>query len=479
MLIKELIQGADYTACTAPDTLDITDLCFDSRTVRPGMAFAAVRGVKADGHDYIDAAVQAGASLIIAKRDVPGTPTLVTDDPEAALAVMAANMAGNPARDMTFIGITGTKGKTSTAFFVKDILDRVPGVKCGLIGTVCNMAGDENLGEAHNTTPTVTELHQLLAVMRGKGCTHVIMEVSSHALALERLSGLRFRVGVFTNLSQDHLDFHGNMENYLAAKCILFSMSDIGIVNADDAAAPTVLASAKCPMRTFSVKSGDLTAQNIVQREADGVDFTVCEGGRTLPISFPVPGLFSVYNALAAMSAARALDIPLETAVSALEAAPEVPGRAQTVRTNTPYRVIVDYAHSPDSVEKIVETVKGFTVGRVISVLGCGGNRDKTKRPKMSAAAARGSDYVILTSDNPRFERPEDILADMMPGLEGIDTPHQVIVDRREAIHAALDLARERDTVLIMGKGHEPYQEICGVRHHFDDCEEVLAYVNK
>ena len=480
MLLRELLKDAPYTSFDGDDSMDIAELCFDSRLVKPGYAFAAVKGVKADGHDYIPAAVEAGASIIIAKYAVSGVPTVVTSDPEATLAAMTANFYGNPARDMVFVGITGTKGKTSTAFFVKTILDSRPGIKCGLIGTVCNMAGDEVLGEAHNTTPTVTELHALLAEMQAKGCTHVVMEVSSHALALGRLDGIRFAVGVFTNLSQDHLDFHGTMENYLAAKCRLFTMTDTGAVNIDDPDSEAVRRAARCPMHTYSMwpeKAADMTAVNVVQREADGVDFTVrLAGGGEYPVSFPVPGLFSVYNAMAALSAVQALGVPMDEAVRALEKTPGVPGRAETVRVNADFRVIVDYAHSPDSVEKIVGTVAGFTLGRVISVLGCGGNRDRTKRPKMAAAAAAGSDYVILTSDNPRFEEPEAILAEMLPGVEHGDTPYRVIPDRRTAIRAALGMAQPRDTVLIMGKGHEPYQEIRGVKHHFDDREEVRAY---
>ncbi|MEA4823480.1 MAG: UDP-N-acetylmuramoyl-L-alanyl-D-glutamate--2,6-diaminopimelate ligase [Clostridiaceae bacterium] len=479
MLLRDLLRGVPYRACTGEDTLEITELCFDSRVCKPGMAFAAVRGVAADGHQYIDAAVRAGASLVIAKYPVEGTPTVVTDDPEATLAGMAANFYGNPARDMTMIGVTGTKGKTSTTYFIKAILDREPDVKCGLIGTVCNMAGDEYLGEAHNSTPTVTELHCLLADMRARGCTHVVMEVSSHALALGRVDGIRYRVGVFTNLSQDHLDFHGTMENYLAAKCRLFGLTEEGVVNIDDPASAAVLQSAPCPMHTYSMREdsgANMTARDAKQREADGVDFHVRVGGEEREVRFPVPGLFSVYNAMAALAVAHVLGISLTEAVEALERTHGVPGRAEVVRVDAPFRVIVDYAHSPDSVEKIVDTVAGFTVGRVISVLGCGGNRDRTKRPKMTAAAARGSDYVIVTTDNPRFEEPEDILRDMLPGFEHEGCPYQVILDRRAAIHAALSMAEARDTVLIMGKGHEPYQEVRGVRHHFDDREEAIAY---
>ncbi len=476
MLLRDLLCGVPYDAVSGDDSPDIQDICFDSRVCRPGMLFAAVRGVKADGHDYIPAAVEAGASAVIAKYPVQGVTTVVTGDPEATLAAVTANFYGNPARDMTLIGITGTKGKTSTAFFVKSVLDREEGVKCGLIGTICNMAGGESLGEAHNTTPTVTELHRILSEMRARGCTHVVMEVSSHALELGRLSGLHFAVGIFTNFSQDHLDFHGTMENYLAAKCRLFSMTDTGAVNLDDPASAEVLRMARCPMKTFScTRAADMTARDITERGADGVDFTVSAAGRDMRVRFPVPGQFSVYNAMAALSAVLALGVEPERAVRALEETPGVPGRAEVVRVDAPYRVIVDYAHSPDSVEKIVETVADFTRGRVISVLGCGGNRDRGKRPKMAAAASHRSGYVILTTDNPRFEEPEDIMRDILPGIEGTDCPYRVVLDRREAIHAALGMAEPGDTVLIMGKGHEPYQEIRGVRHHFDDREEVRA----
>lgn len=480
MLLRDLLKGAPYDALTGDDSLDIADICFDSRVCRPGMAFAAVRGVKADGHDYLPAAVEAGASAVIAKYPVEGVASVVTRDPEATLAAMTANLYGNPARGMTIVGITGTKGKTSTAFFVKSVLDREEGVKCGLIGTIRNMAGAESLGEAHNTTPTVTELHRLLYEMRARGCTHVVIEVSSHALALGRLDGIRFAVSVFTNFSQDHLDFHGTMESYLDAKCRLFSMSDSGAVNLDDPASAQVLRAAKCPMRTFACRAAaDMTADGVVEREADGVDFTVHTEGAERRVRFPVPGQFSVYNAMAALSAVLALGVPLERAAQALERTPGVPGRAEVVRVDAPYRVIVDYAHSPDSVEKIVETVADFTRGRVISVLGCGGNRDRGKRPKMAAAASHRSGYVILTTDNPRFEEPEAIMRDILPGIERTDCPYRVVLDRREAIHAALEMARPGDTVLIMGKGHEPYQEIRGVRHHFDDREEVRAFFGR
>ncbi len=479
MKLKALLSGVPYVTTTAPLNMEITDLCFDSRVCRPGMAFACVKGLRADGHDYIGAALENGAALIIAKHAVDGVPTVVTDEPEITLAFMAGNFYGNPAREMTFIGVTGTKGKTSTTFFIKYLLEQTLGVRVGLIGTIRNMAGDIDLGESHNSTPTVTELHALLRQMRDAGCTHVVMEVSSHALALGRVDGIRFRVGVFTNLSQDHLDFHGTMENYLQAKLRLFRMSDVGVVNIDDPASARVLEAAACPIKTFSMQhdEADVYAKDVEQRGADGVDFNVYANGRSAHVKFPVPGLFSVHNALVALSAALELDAEFDDAVRILAEVPHVPGRAEVVPVHAEFRVIVDYAHSPDSVAKIVETVAGFTAGRVISVLGCGGDRDRTKRPKMADAAARGSDHIILTTDNPRFEEPADIIQEMLPGVAHTDCPYEVVIDRREAIRHALDLARPRDTVLIMGKGHEPYQEVCGVRHHFDDREEVLSYM--
>ena len=313
--------------------------------------------------------------------------------------------------------------------------------------------------------------------MKARGCTHVVMEISSHAMALGRAAGLQFACAIFTNLSQDHLNFHKTMENYLAAKAMLFAQSDVGIINMDDPASVTILETATCKVESLSAKdaSAALFAREIRLR-ADCVTFTAVAQGASVPVTMPTPGLFSVYNALCALGAAVSLGVSLPDAVWALEKAGGVPGRAEVVQIPADFRVVVDYAHSPDSVEKIVEAAGEFTKGRLISIVGCGGNRDRTKRPKMAAAAARGSAVVILTTDNPRDELPEDIIDEMLPGLAGTSAESKVVVDRREAIRYALSIAGAGDTVLIMGKGHETYQEVRGVRSHFDDREEVRAY---
>ena len=477
MKLSALLQDVPYIRIEGCSEMEISGLDFDSRRCKAGTAFGAIARESVDGHSYIDAAVANGASVIVAKYPVEGVCTVVCENPNETFSRMVANFHGNPQSGMKLIGITGTKGKTSTAFYVKAILDAQNGTKCGLMGTVQNMAGDEKLGDAHNSTPEVTELYELLSAMRQRGCTHAVMEVSSHAMALGRVAGLQYACSVFTNLSQDHLNFHKTMENYLAAKAMLFAQSDTAVINVDDPASAVVLDAATGKVRTLSTKCGDasLFARDI-ELKSDCVTFTAVADGAEASVTMPTPGLFSVYNALCALGVAVSLGILLTNAARAIETAGGVPGRAEVVQIPADFRVVVDYAHSPDSVEKIVEATSEYTKGRLISIVGCGGNRDRTKRPKMAAAAARGSDVVILTTDNPRDEVPEDIIAEMVPGLEGTKAESKIIVDRREAIHHALRIAKPGDTVLIMGKGHETYQEVRGVRSHFDDREEVRNY---
>lgn len=479
MRLDELLKGAPAEQILAPADLDITEICFDSRKCGPGKAYAAVPRPATDGHAYIPAAVEAGASLIVAREPVEGVHCVVAEDTAAVMACMAANLYGRPADSMKMIGITGTKGKTSTAFFVKQLLEETLHAKVGLLGTICNMAGDEVLSQAHNTTPEAPELHEMLAQMRDKGCTHVVMEVSSHSLALGRVSGIRFAAGVFTNLSQDHLDFHGTMENYLAAKAKLFAQCGRAVINRDDPAGASLLPGLPCPVDTIGRTDADIMLEDIDLHATDGVRFTMRIGTKSCPVEVHTPGMFTVYNAAAAIAAVHALGAKIEKCAAAMGTFGGVPGRVEPVAIGRDFRVIVDYAHSPDSVEQVSRTAREFTKGRLISVLGCGGNRDRTKRPLMAAAAARYGDIVILTTDNPRFEEPEAIIDEMIPGLDGASVRWEKVVDRREAIFRALDLAEKDDTVLIMGKGHENYVEIRGVRTHFDDREPVREWAEK
>jgi len=477
MKLRELLEGIEVKSVNCCLDMEIDSICYDSRRASPGTAFVAARRVGADGHDYIDNAIEEGTSLVVSEREIKDNYHVVVEDGNKALAVMSANMYGNPAKKLKMIGVTGTKGKTTVAFFIKSILEKTTGKKVGLIGTIQNMIGDEVL-ESRNSTPDAPELHALLGRMVDSGCEYAIMEVSSHSLAIGRVYGIDYEVGIFTNLSQDHLDYHKTMEAYLEAKTKLFSMCKTAVVNLDDAASAKVLEKTTGKKFTFSINQNDasLQAKNIRFLEDQGCSFEALTDMGIGRIYLSTPGIFTVYNALAAIGCCVNLGIPLLDISKALKDTEPVRGRVEVVPTNTDYKVIVDYAHSPASVENVLTAVRGFTSERIISIIGCGGNRDKTKRPIMAESAAKLSDYVILTTDNPRNEDPKDILNDMLPGLKGAKTPYEVIVDRAEAICRALSIAKKGDTVLIMGKGHETYQEVNGVRSHFDDREEVLKY---
>lgn len=477
MLLRELLEGVEIVKiCADPDT-QIDSVCYDSRRVCAGSAFVAAKRIGADGHDFIDNAIEEGAEVIVSEKELPGVPFIQVVDGNRALAVMSANLYGNPARKMKLIGVTGTKGKTTTSFFIKSVIEKTTGKKVGLIGTIQNMIG--NVTQAsRNSTPEAVELHSLLRQMYDGGCEYVVMEVSSHSLAIDRVYGLEFEIAIFTNFSQDHLDYHKTMESYLDSKMKLFAMCKLGIVNIDDEASEHVMSSGTCEFATYGIESNDadLQAKNIRFLEDQGCSFEALTYDSIERIYLSTPGIFTVYNALAAAICCLKLGINLTDIASALRKTEPVRGRVEIIPTGTKYKVIVDYAHSPSSVESVITAVRSFTKGRIISLIGCGGNRDKTKRPIMALAATSGSEHVIFTTDNPRSEQPEDIIKDMIEGLDSSKASYEVIVDRRTAIHRALDLAREGDTVLIMGKGHETYQEINGERIHFDDREEILLY---
>ena len=313
--------------------------------------------------------------------------------------------------------------------------------------------------------------------MKDAGCTHVIMEVSSHSLVLDRVYGIRFAVGAFTNLTQDHLDFHKTMEEYRRAKALLFAISDKGVINLDDPAAKAMLADAQCPCLTFSCEkdAADLTAKNL-KLHADGVEFVAATKGDLARVKLPIPGHFSAENALTALGIVLQLGMPLADAAKSLATATGVKGRVEVVPTDTDYTVLIDYAHSPDGVENVLRAVRGFAKGRVVALFGCGGDRDRTKRPKMGKIAAELADFCIVTSDNPRTEDPQAIIDDILEGMKDSKTPMQVIVDRPEAIHWALAHAKKDDIIVLMGKGHETYQEVNHVKHHMDEREIVADY---
>ena len=476
MLLSRLIRGIALTDQIGRD-VEITSLTCDSRTVSPGGLFAAFRGEKTDGTQFIQEALDRGAAAVLCAQppDRPG-PWLLTSDPRGAFGQMAANWFGRPGERMTLVGVTGTNGKTTTTYLLKGVLEAVCQTKVGLIGTNQNLIGDEVI-ETERTTPESYELHALFARMRDAGCTHVIMEVSSHSLVLDRVHGIPFAVGAFTNLTQDHLDFHKTMEEYRKAKALLFSISKKGVINLDDAAAEKMLADAKCPCMTFSCgkPEADLEATDL-QLHADGVEFTAQYQGEKADVKLPIPGHFSVENALTALGIVLQLGMPLADAAKSMATATGVKGRVEVVPTDTDYTVLIDYAHSPDGVENVLKAVRGFAKGRVVALFGCGGDRDRTKRPKMGKIAADLADFCVVTSDNPRTEEPKAIIDDILEGMKDSDTPMQVIVDRPEAIHWALAHAQKDDIIVLMGKGHETYQEVNHVKHHMDEREIVAEY---
>ncbi|MCI7735444.1 MAG: UDP-N-acetylmuramoyl-L-alanyl-D-glutamate--2,6-diaminopimelate ligase [Dysosmobacter sp.] len=480
MKLKELLEGIEVLDATADMEMEILHVSYDSRATQPGDLFVAMTGFAADGHAFIGKARAAGAAAVLCQKlpEDPAVPYVRVADSRRALAEVGANFFGHPADSMTMVGVTGTNGKTTTTYLLKSILEQAAGAKVGLIGTNQNMIGEEVI-PTERTTPESFELQRLFAQMRDAGCTHVVMEVSSHALALDRVYGVHYAVGIFTNLTQDHLDFHKTMEAYCDAKAILFRNCDAGVCNADDPWTERLLKDATCRKFSYAEQAAaDLRAENVCL-EADHVAFDAVTKEKSVPIRVNIPGGFMVYNTLDVLGAALMLGIPLEKSADVLARVPHVKGRVEVVPTpGKDYTVLIDYAHSPDGLENVLTSVKGFAKGRTIALFGCGGDRDKTKRPKMGKIAAEIADFVVVTTDNPRTEKPGDIIADILPGMQDSDTPHVVVEDRIEAIHWAMDHAEPGDVIVLCGKGHETYQEVNHVKHHMDEREIVADYLN-
>ena len=476
MKLREIIQHIRVLSMTADPETEIGGISYDSRRTLPGDLFVAVRGFEVDGHRFIPKAVENGAAVILCETPpADGTPYVQTDDCRLGLALCSRDFFGNPAAEMKMVGITGTSGKTSSSYLLKHLLEREKDAKVGLIGTNGNWIGDEFLHTEH-TTPESYELHKLFRRMADEGCTHVVMEVSSHSLTLERVAGITFDVGVFTNLSQDHLDFHKDMEDYAAAKRKLFSQCREGWLNADDPWTPFMLEGAECPCRTFSAErnDADLVAKD-VRLSASGVRFAAMCGGKLAITKLGIPGMFSVYNALAVMAAGLGLGIPLADCAEAMESAKGVKGRMELVPSDGDYAILIDYAHKPDALEKVLKTLRPVTRGRLIVLFGCGGDRDRGKRPIMGHIAAELADVCVVTSDNPRTEQPMAIIEEILSGMKNSATAVQVIEDREKAIAWAIDKAGPGDVILLAGKGHEDYQVVGKEKHHMDEREIVAS----
>ena len=479
MKLLELLKDIPVLESNVSMELDIAHVAYDSRKVTPGGLFVAISGFAADGNRFIPMALEKGAAAVVTARKPEGdVPYILVESDRQALALIGCNFYGHPARSMKMVGVTGTNGKTSVTLILKHVLERTLGAKVGLIGTTANMIGDEVI-PTERTTPESFELQGLFARMRAAGCTHVVMEVSSHAIALDRVAGVRFDAAGFTNLTEDHLDFHKTMDDYCDTKAELFRRCSKGVINADDSYAPRFLDAAECSVLTTAVAGeGSLTAGNLELR-ADGIDFDAVLNGKTVRVSLGIPGKFTVYNALTVLGLAVSLGVSLPAAARALADAPGVKGRVEVVPTpGEDYTVLIDYAHTPDGLENVLSAVRGFCKGRLIAVFGCGGDRDPIKRPIMGEIGARLADIAIITSDNPRTESPEAIIADITPGADKAGKAYEVVVDRIEAIRRAMTIAREDDIIVLAGKGHETYQEIMGVKHHMDE-REIVADILK
>ena len=478
MKLRELLQGIKVIESTANLELEIENIYYDSRKVTENSLFVAISGFASDGNRFIPMALSKGASAVVtAKKPDGDVPYILVENDRLALSLLGINFYGHPAEVMTLIGVTGTNGKTSVTLLLKQLLEKTLGAKVGLIGTMENLVGDEVI-PTERTTPESLELQGLFARMRDAGCTHVVMEVSSHAVTLDRVGGVHFDVAAFTNLTEDHLDFHKTMDAYCDAKAELFARCDKAVINRDDPYYDRIRAKAQCPVVTTSVGGdGDLTARNL-ELLAEGIRFTAQQSGEAVEIQLPIPGKFTVYNALTVIGIARSLGISLSDCADALRDAKGVKGRVEVVPTpETPYSVLIDYAHTPDGLENVLSSVKDFCKGRLIAVFGCGGDRDPIKRPIMGEIGVKYADLAIITSDNPRTEDPEAIIADIMKGVKPELGEYKVVCDRRKAIRYAMDIAEKDDIIILAGKGHETYQEINGVKYHLDEREEVAAHL--
>ena len=482
MKIKDIFNNVNIIESVGNLDTEINNISSDSRVIEKNDMFFAIKGYDFDGHEYIEEAVKNGAVAVMLdmsadfkKINIPkGITVIITDDTRKALARVSCNFFGNPSRYFKLIGVTGTKGKTTTTYMIKSILEKA-GYKVGLIGTIANYIGEDCLGFSDRTTPESIELQELFYKMARQKVNYVVMEVSSQSLKLNRVEGTNFDYAIFTNLYKDHISLkeHTDMNEYFESKLKLFQMTPKGFVNSDDFKCNKIINGAKnCDIKTYAVDNkADLLAKDITITNIS-VDFKVKLGNKNERIKVNIPGRYSVYNALAAISFANSIGIDAEKIKEGLENI-VVPGRNELVPNKEELAIMIDYAHTAESLENILQATKTYTPGRVICVFGCGGDRDKEKRPRMGEVAGRLADYSIVTSDNPRTEKPEDIIAQIEKGIAKTKGKYEVIVDRKKAIEKAIKMMNKRDIVILAGKGHEVYQEINGEKRPFDERQIV------
>lgn len=478
MNLKELLKGLDYEILQGNENIEIGNVEYDSRNVKENGMFVCIKGYATDGHKYAEIASKNGASAIICEDsiDISSDKTTIVKvkDSRKALAVIGSNYYDNPSKKMKIIGVTGTNGKTTTTFMLKTILEK-EGKKVGLVGTIANYIGNKKL-HTERTTPESFELQKLFAEMVGEGCEYCVMEVSSHSLALDRVYGIEFEAGIFTNITRDHLDFHKTFENYYKAKFKLFANSKLAVVNIDDSYGKDVVRDLKKAGRnnivTVSIKENSEFKAYDEKCESRHIAFKLNIDNKVEDFVVGMPGEFNIYNSLGAIAAMYRLGISLDSIKEGIEDV-VVAGRCEMVgrKYNLPFTIIVDYAHTPDGLDNILKTARGFTKNKLISVFGCGGDRDKVKRPQMGKIGSDLSDIAIITSDNPRTENPISIIDDVVKGINKDN--YEVIENRKEAIRRAIELASQGDVIVIAGKGHEDYQILNTGKIHFDEREVV------
>lgn len=491
MKLEKILQGLNDLKLRGDLNTEISGIEKNSKNVKPGFLFVAIKGFTVDGHKYIESAIENGATAVMVQEGcdlkslkIPDDVTIImSKDTRYALAIASGNFFGNPSKKFKLIGVTGTKGKTTTTFMIKEILEKA-GKNVGLVGTIATYINGKMIKESDRTTPESLELQEIFSQMVKEKVEYVVMEVSSQSLKLHRVAGCDFDMVLFTNFSEDHISEkeHPDMEDYFNSKMMLFKMCKTGFVNADD------LYGAKIPklfpesdITTYGIdNSAKIMARDITITNSF-VDFKTKLGERNDRVKVGIPGRFSVYNSLAAICVAKKLGIDAETIKEALLEV-RVPGRSELVKNKLELPIMIDYAHSPESLENILQAVKGYTRGNVISVFGCGGDRDSGKRPIMGEISGRIADFTIITSDNPRTENPEEIVKQIETGIKKTNGKYKVIVDRTEAIAEAIKMAHKNDLIVLAGKGHEPYQEINGVKYPFDEriiVNEIIEGLDK
>lgn len=475
MKISELLQKVPTRG--AYTDAEITDITDKSNAVTTGCVFVCIRGARFDGHTVACDAEKNGAVLIVAGRDTGAKNQVLVENTRSAYALLCAAFYGYPAEHLTLIGVTGTNGKTTTTMLLHGVLTKA-GISAGLVGTVENRVGEKSY-PASLTTPDCKDLQKLFREMVDSGCTHCVMEVSSQALAQHRVDGCHFKIALFTNLTQDHLDYHGDFEHYLQAKKLLFTKADVAVLNMDDASASQMTEGLPIKTVTFAVKQddADYTAKNVICT-ANGVQYELLGRGDIGRVQLKIPGHFTVYNSMGAAICAIEAGLPFEQVCTLLAQSYGVPGRVEVVPTDTDYTVLIDYAHSPDGLENVISSLREVSEKRIITVFGCGGDRDRTKRPKMGKIVGDLADVAVVTSDNPRSENPDAIVQDVLAGMEGCKAKIKAITDRTEAIRYALSIAKAGDVVLLAGKGHETYQILNTGKIHYDE-REVVAQILK